>query len=101
MDPATIITGVSLLWSIFQTVKKKQYSQALDHVIEGVELAKNYGTNPKQEIAEQVAGTGSQAVLNNALRKKGYLRKRAIEDRTAQMALGIDETKTRKPWTPE
>lgn len=71
MDPVTIVAGLSLLWNIYQSVKKKQYKKALDGVVMGVEIAEQNGMQPKAAIALRTAGTVAGVVLDKVLQEKG------------------------------
>lgn len=81
MDPITIITGISVAWNIFQSIRKKQYKETIGAVVDGVELASRSGViSPKAAITSAAAAKGVSNILNDVLDKKRYRKRIASRE---------------------
>lgn len=74
MDPATIVSAVSLFWGVWQHFHARKYRAATSTLVDAIEqaaVANNKG-NIKNVVAIQAAADATEKVIDAVLEKKGY-----------------------------
>lgn len=74
MDPATIVTALSLLWSVWQTWKAGKFKSAASTLVDAIEehAVKNNSNNVKNTVAIQAVADATKKTIDAILEKKGY-----------------------------
>lgn len=69
LNPELITAGLSLLWGLFSSLRARDYRQASETLVDGIEYAARNETNPKKAVKMMAAGAIARTI-NKILREK-------------------------------